>query len=38
MDAEYILFENSLQPNLKLCMDPAYRRVEGKPFHKTTPL
>ena len=26
------------QPDLKMCMDSACRRVEGKPFHKTAPL
>ena len=26
--------KNSLQLDLKMCMDSACRRVEGKPFHK----
>ena len=30
--------KNSLQPDFKMCMDSACRRVEGKPFHKTAPL
>ena len=27
--------KNSVQPDLKLCMDSACQRVEGKPVHKT---
>ena len=34
MPSVYYL-KNSLQPDLKVCMDSACRRVEGKPFHKT---
>ena len=34
MPSVYYL-KNSLQPDLKLCMDSACRIVEGKPFHKT---
>ena len=36
MPSVYYL-KNSLQPDLKLCMDSASQRVERKLFHKTAP-
>ena len=35
MPSVYYL-KNSLLPDLKMCMESACRRVESKPFHKTT--